>query len=1113
MRVTAWFLLVYWLFAYTELSQQCRLHHICPKEAELDRRSATRVKEQTHHGSGHQHKSHRSRQQHRRVSFSGLRVHGEDIPPLIVHQPSDVVVKAGNPATLSCRADGSPKPTIQWLRNAQPLRTREGDGQLQPMVLSDGNLFFLSVGGARRGSSHEGVYSCVASNSAGKAVSRNASLHIAALQDEFSEQPKDVEVAEGELAVLNCVPPVGHPAPNVMWKKDGIPINITDHRYIELSGKLIIASVEKNHSGAYVCVATNIMGMRESRAARLSVLAKPVLTLKPENASVMAGDSAHFYCQATGDPPPAVVWSREGGALPNGRYLVKPDHTLQLFYITAQDAGKYTCTAANDAGKVTASAHLLVEVSANTEQRDFHKELSALRVTLENVTVVASGSNISLVQWEPQNVPSQPHYLDGFEVLYRSVLPSSSDWAAKKVTMPKFQTQVGPLKRGYKYEFKVRPYGSNLYGRESNTQDLRVPEIVPSAPPSVVSMTVNHDQNNTIRLSWEPPPPETHNGIIQGYQVWCVESQEQQYQNWTVDSSQISLNVSNLKAGGQYWIIMAAVNGAGVGTLSDPQEFVINPKTRSLSESDKQSRDLVHLMDLLHNPVVIGFLSAFLCCTLVVAAVFLFRRHSKTGKLLPGPGKMKGGCRLANEDLIIKHRMAAPDSPWISGSWRPAFKHKYQDLWAQGQKQPGIKSTSLPDSSKRSNSRDCTVPMVTDRCGVYGTFYVDLTGSSLKTFNSPGRSPKMPHGLPLQQGQESIQIFPQSPSNSSSASSRESLPWKQAIRPQPRMGVLRECWEKKPNKQELHAVNSVPVLPSRSQACVYKQRLSHTPGPDCCKAAGGSRLLHCSASLHFLDMLPPPPVEDKHSLSSDEGHSTKLTEDAGSVRSVCPASGPYQPAGPTSSCPSLSPRSAASRSMSLDDDGTLTSQEATVYLELSPKPERRSVLPEQRPSLSQYHSSALGSICGPVCSSLLEESATDQLEFLPAALRHARLQSSPSSCYSEWDSSLWNTWSSVMDSNLDSARTSLISSVDSCYTTDSATFAHMLAMAAESRSGASLTDLSPPASPLSALYPSQCGDSDSFGEPVPVWDWSVAWMEEMEAQYRALYPARFPSET
>lgn len=58
-------------------------------------------------------------------------------------------------------------------------------------------------------------------------------------------------------------------------------------------------------------------------------------------------------------------------------------------------------------------------------------------------------------------------------------------------------------------------------------------------------------------------------------QVWCVESEEKLYQNWTVDSSQMSLNVSNLKAGKQYWITMAAVNGAGVGMLSDPQELLI----------------------------------------------------------------------------------------------------------------------------------------------------------------------------------------------------------------------------------------------------------------------------------------------------------------------------------------------------------------------------------------------------------------------------------------------------------------------------------------------------------------------------------------------------------
>lgn len=44
-------------------------------------------------------------------------------------------------------------------------------------------------------------------------------------------QPSDVEVAEGDVAVLNCGPPLGHPEPNIIWKKDGLPISNTDHHY------------------------------------------------------------------------------------------------------------------------------------------------------------------------------------------------------------------------------------------------------------------------------------------------------------------------------------------------------------------------------------------------------------------------------------------------------------------------------------------------------------------------------------------------------------------------------------------------------------------------------------------------------------------------------------------------------------------------------------------------------------------------------------------------------------------------------------------------------------------------------------------------------------------
>ncbi|XP_057677310.1 roundabout homolog 4 isoform X2 [Corythoichthys intestinalis] len=1086
MKVSAWLLIASWLYAWAEYSQWCKCQDLCPTELE-DKKSK---KVHFHNLLGHKHTLLRSRSHHRK----GARVCADAVPPRIVHHPSDLVVKLGKPATFSCRGDGNPKPVIEWLHNGQPLKITKGDGQLQPLVLSDDRLFFLSVGGSGSGHSHEGIYTCVARNSAGTAISHNASLHIAALQDVFAEQPGDVEVAEGEVAILNCAPPVGHPEPNIVWKKDGLPINYTDFHYTELNGKLIIAPAEKNHSGAYVCVASNIMGVRQSRAARLTVLSRPILVLKPENVSVRMGESAQFYCQAKGDPPPAVVWSREHGPLPNGRYLINPDQTLQIHYVTAQDAGMYTCTAVNDVGIVTAAAQLEVEAS-NTKQKNLHIELSALRLALENVTIIAPGSNMSQVQWKLQYLPIQPHYLDGFEVLYRSLFPTNSDWIAKKVTVPSFQTHVGPLRRGYKYEFKVRPYGGSLYGRESNTQLLRVPETVPGAAPLAVSITVNHDHNNSIHLNWEPPPSDSHNGIIQGYQVWCVESYGQHYQNWTVDSSQHWLDIFALQPGNRYWLTLAAVNGAGVGVPSDPHGFVINPQIRLTSEPENHRPDQSSLLLLLQDPVLIGSIGALLWFFFMVAAVCLLRRHSKMGR-----NRAKGLRRQVSEDIFINHRMTTPDFPWISGNWRPAYNEKYHDLWAQGHKPSGVRNTIA--TKKDLSGMDSADPIVSDSCSVYGTFNVDLLGNGLKTFNSPKRYPKMPHGVPQQQGLETIQIFTQP--KTSPVTSREMLPWKQCIRPQPKMGVLRESREKNHIKQEVHAVNSVPILQIRNQTAPYfnKQRFSHIPA-ELNQFADCPRPLHNSASLHLIDVRQPPQLfhlegaTDMHSESSDEGssRSTKLTMDLGSLQSVVDNSGDYlQPESNISNTnyPFYSPISTAlsSKSLGEEQDGTLTAQEAIQYLELNHKVEKSSIV---------YNSELISSA----------HTAPDVTAETPQiGLCRAHLQSSPSSCYSEWDSSMWNIWSSISDGNFASARTSLISSVDSCYTNASSNFAHFLA--AESVSGASLSDFSPPASPLSALYPSFCAKGNPFKEmeTVPAWDWSVNWIEEMEVQYKAQFSGR-----
>lgn len=146
-------------------------------------------------------------------------------------------------------------------------------------------------------------------------------------------------------------------------------------------------------------------------------------------------------------------------------------------------------------------------------------------------------------------------------------------------------------------------------------------------------------------------------------QVWCVESEEERYQNWTVNSSQQKLDISALKPGKQYWITVAAVNGAGVGTPSDPHGFLISEliNLSSMSpvmspyvtevcvlSSDPQKTgsshsDLSWGLTLLQDPLLIGGIGALLWCTLMIAAVWLFRRHGKTGRLLPRHGRSKGG--------------------------------------------------------------------------------------------------------------------------------------------------------------------------------------------------------------------------------------------------------------------------------------------------------------------------------------------------------------------------------------------------------------------------------------------------------------------------------------
>ncbi|GBN11409.1 Roundabout 2 [Araneus ventricosus] len=94
-------------------------------------------------------------------------------PPRITEHPSDVLVRKHEPATLNCKAEGRPEPTIEWYHEGSKVKNTANR-----MMLPSGSLFFLHVIHTKR-EQDTGTYWCLATNDVGKARSRNATLEVA----------------------------------------------------------------------------------------------------------------------------------------------------------------------------------------------------------------------------------------------------------------------------------------------------------------------------------------------------------------------------------------------------------------------------------------------------------------------------------------------------------------------------------------------------------------------------------------------------------------------------------------------------------------------------------------------------------------------------------------------------------------------------------------------------------------------------------------------------------------------------------------------------------------------------------------------------------------------
>ena len=88
-------------------------------------------------------------------------------------------------------------------------------------------------------------------------------------------------------------------------------------------------------------------------------ISSPAVVVSPATLTVNEGGSALFQCSASGNPEPAIMWSKLDNQSEITQSAVS-GRKLQLKIVTGNDSGLYQCSATNILGKDQAVAKLVV---------------------------------------------------------------------------------------------------------------------------------------------------------------------------------------------------------------------------------------------------------------------------------------------------------------------------------------------------------------------------------------------------------------------------------------------------------------------------------------------------------------------------------------------------------------------------------------------------------------------------------------------------------------------------------------------------------------------------------------------------------------------------------
>ncbi|XP_074978185.1 neurofascin isoform X8 [Caretta caretta] len=273
--------------------------------------------------------------------------------PYWLDEPQNLILAPGEDGRLVCRANGNPKPTIQWLVNGEPIESAPPNPSRE--VAGDTIVFRDTQIGS------SAVYQCNASNEHGYLLA-NAFVSVLDVPPRIlAPRNQLIKVIQYNRTLLDC-PFFGSPIPTLRWFKNGQGSALDGENYQRHeNGSLEINMARKEDQGIYTCVATNILGKAENQV-RLEIKDPTRIVRGPEDLIVKRGSMVRLDCRIKHDSTLklTVAWLKDDTPLYIGNRMKKEDDGLIIYGVAEKDQGDYTCVASTELDKDSAKAFLTV---------------------------------------------------------------------------------------------------------------------------------------------------------------------------------------------------------------------------------------------------------------------------------------------------------------------------------------------------------------------------------------------------------------------------------------------------------------------------------------------------------------------------------------------------------------------------------------------------------------------------------------------------------------------------------------------------------------------------------------------------------------------------------